>query len=121
MNKKDINKQVALNWIKAFNEHDLEQLLALYAEDAAHFSPKLKIRQPETKGWIKGKPALRNWWADAFNRLPLLQYQLENLIINDQQILMEYLRKVNTEPDMMVAEILEIEGNLIAKSRVYHG
>ena len=121
MNKKNLNKQIALNWINAFNEHDLEKLLSLYSEDAVHFSPKLKIRQPETNGWIKGKPALRAWWADAFSRLPSLHYELQNLIINDEQILMEYQRKVAAEQDMMVAEILEISNALIVRSRVYHG
>ena len=121
MNKIEQNKQIALNWIDAFNEHDLEKLLNLYAGDAIHFSPKLKLREPQTNGWIKGKPLLRSWWADAFTRLPLLQYQLQNLIIDEGQILMEYLRKVPGEPDMMVAEILEIGDGLIVRSRVYHG
>ncbi|MEO8770136.1 MAG: nuclear transport factor 2 family protein [Ferruginibacter sp.] len=121
MNKIELNKQIALNWIAAFNEHDLEKLLKLYAEDAIHLSPKLKIREPQTNGWIKGKSSLRSWWTDAFNRLPLLHYQLQNLIINDEQILMEYLRKVPGEADMMVAEILEIGSGVIVKSRVYHG
>ena len=121
MSKTAYNKQIALNWISAFNEHDLEKLLALYSEDAIHFSPKLKLRQPETNGWVKGKSTLKDWWADAFSRLPSLHYQLQNLIINDEQVLMEYKRKVDAEPDMMVAEILEINNNLIVRSRVYHG
>ncbi|MEO7523913.1 MAG: nuclear transport factor 2 family protein [Ferruginibacter sp.] len=116
-----MNKKVALNWIDAFNEHDLEKLLSLYAEDAIHFSPKLKLRSPETNGWIKGKPALRSWWADAFHRLPSLHYELKNLIVNNDQLLMEYQRKVKGEPDMMIAEVLEIRQGVIIKSRVYHG
>ena len=115
------NKEIALKWINAFNEHDIEKLLKLYAEDAIHLSPKLKIREHQTNGLIKGKSLLRSWWADAFARLPLLQYQLQNLIITDEQVLMEYLRKVPGDEDMMVAEILEIEGGVIVRSRVYHG
>ncbi|MFT3912318.1 MAG: nuclear transport factor 2 family protein [Ferruginibacter sp.] len=121
MNKIELNKQIALNWIDSFNEHDLEKLLNLYNDNAIHFSPKLKIRQPETNGWINGKDSLRSWWADAFDRLPSLQYHLKNLIVNDEQLLMEYQRKVTGEPDMMVAEILEINNGVIVKSRVYHG
>ena len=117
----EVNKSIALTWIDAFNAHDLQSLLALYAEDAIHFSPKLKMRDPSTNGWLKGKQSLQKWWADAFNRLPLLQYELKNTIINDKQILLEYLRKVPDEPDIMVAEILEIEAGLITASRVYHG
>lgn len=115
-----LNKQIAIKWIKAFNDHDLEKLLMLYSKDAIHFSPKLKIKHPETEGWIMGKAALGKWWSEAFHRLPSLHYQLENLIISDEQILMEYLRKTDGEPDMMIAEILEISNNKIVKSRVYH-
>ncbi|MEP7165404.1 MAG: nuclear transport factor 2 family protein [Ferruginibacter sp.] len=121
MNPSVRNKQIALTWISAFNEHDLEKLLGLYSDDAVHLSPKLKIRNPETKGLISGKPALMQWWADAFDRLPSLRYKLQNLVINEDQVLMEYLRQVNNEPDMMVAEILEIKDDLIVRSRVYHG
>ena len=121
MTKTGSNKQVALDWIDAFNEHDLEKLLDLYAADAVHYSPKLKIRQPETNGRISGRQALKEWWADAFTRLPSLRYELENLVADDQQAVMEYLRKVNGEPDMRVAEVLEIENGLIIRSRVYHG
>ena len=115
------NKQIAINWIGSFNEGKTENLLKLYDENAIHFSPKLKIRQPETKGWIRGKEELGRWWEDAFERLPTLRYELKNLIINEDQVLMEYLRKVTGEEDMMVAEILEISNNLIIRSRVYHG
>lgn len=121
MNQVMANKQIALSWIKAFNDHHLENLLSLYDEDAVHFSPKLKIRHPETGGFIRGKAALRSWWADAFNRIPSLHYQLKNLIVNEEQLIMEYLRKADGENDMMVAEILEIKNQLIIKSRVYHG
>ncbi len=121
MKQTEHNKQIALAWISAFNEHDLKKLLDLYAEAAIHYSPKLKLKQPETEGWIMGKPALEKWWGKAFEIIPTLHYQLQNLIVNDDQILMEYLRTAAGDPDMMVAEILEIENNLIVKSRVYHG
>ena len=42
------NKTIARAWFAAFNAHDLEALLALYAEDAEHYSPKLRIRRPGT-------------------------------------------------------------------------
>jgi hypothetical protein len=48
------NEMTATRWFAAFNEHDLEKLLALYDDHARHFSPKLKIRQPATNGYIVG-------------------------------------------------------------------
>ena len=113
-------QQIAHAWFDAFNMHDIEMLLALYAEDAAHYSPKLKIRQPETNGLIKGKAALRAWWTDAFIRLPQLHYKLLQLTGNDKQVFMEYMRQTPGEEDMQVGEVLVIENERIIASRVYH-
>lgn len=115
------NREIANQWFAAFNAHDLEKLLSLYHPNARHFSPKLKIRQPETNGFIEGKEALRAWWKDSFDRLPSLQYLPQKFTTDEQQVFMEYLRKVDGEADLNVGEVLEIQDGLILFSRVYHG
>lgn len=115
------NKSIALQWFAAFNAHDLEALLALYADDAEHFSPKLKLRHPETHGLITGKEALRSWWRDAFERLPNLNYEVVKLTADEEQVFMEYIRHVSGEEDLRVGEVLEVRDGLIVASRVYHG
>jgi ketosteroid isomerase-like protein len=114
-------KSIALKWFEAFNKHDLEMLLALYDEHAEHFSPKLKINRPETLGLIKGKAALRSWWADSFERLPTLQYEVWNLVADEQTVFMEYIRHVAGESDLRVGEVLVVKDGRIVASRVYHG
>lgn len=114
-------KEVARAWFDAFNRHDLEALLDLYAPDAGHFSPKLLARRPETKGWTHGKAALRDWWKDAFDRLPSLRYEPVNLIADAHGIFMEYIRHVEGEADLRVGEVLEVRDGKITASRVYHG
>ena len=119
--KSQAMESIALKWFEAFNTHDLEKLLSLYHNEAKHFSPKLKIRKPETKGLVIGKTALREWWQDAFDRLPTLHYSVTSLTANSERVFMEYIRKVNNEEDMLVAEVLEVKEELIVASRVYHG
>lgn len=114
------NLTIAHTWFEAFNTKDLEKLLSLYHEDAEHYSPKLKIRQPETSGLIRGKEALRSWWQDAFDRLPSLHYEVLTLTANGDRVFMEYLRKVKDEEDLRVGEVLEIRDKRIVASRVYH-
>jgi hypothetical protein len=116
-----IIESVSLKWFEAFNTHDLEKLISLYHNDASHFSPKLKIRKPDTNGLVIGKNALRDWWQDAFDRLPTLHYSVTTLTANNERVFMEYVRKVADEPDMLVAEVLEVKDGLIIASRVYHG
>ncbi len=115
------NVAIAHSWFAAFNAHDLEALLALYADDAQHYSPKLKVRQPVTKGVIAGKPSLRAWWRDAFDRLPSLRYDVVRLTVDEGQVFMEYIRHVSDEEELRVGEVLEIRDGLIVASRVYHG
>lgn len=114
-------QSIAFKWFDAFNNHNLEQLLSLYDDEAAHFSPKLKIRQPETQGLVIGKEALRAWWQDAFDRLPTLHYKVTSLTANADRVFMEYVRTVENEEDMLVAEVLVVKENKIMASRVYHG
>ena len=114
-------QQIAIKWFDAFNTKNLEKLLELYDDEAQHFSPKLKIRQPETNGLIIGKEAMRVWWQDAFDRLPTLHYKVTSLTANTDRVFMEYIRQVAGEEDMLVAEVLEIKDGKIVFSRVYHG
>jgi len=114
------NITIANKWFDAFNAHNLENLLALYDDNAQHYSPKLKIRQPETNGLIKGKEALRIWWRDSFERLPSLKYMPTRFIADDKSIFMEYTRQVKGEDNMTVGEVLEISNGCIIASRVYH-
>ena len=115
------NTVIAQRWFAAFNAHDLEALLALYSDDAEHFSPKLKLRHPATGGRVRGKNALRTWWREAFDRLPSLHYEVTALTADDRQVFMEYIRHVAGEEDLSVGEMLVISDGMIVASRVYHG
>ncbi|NBU82170.1 MAG: nuclear transport factor 2 family protein [Flavobacteriaceae bacterium] len=115
------NLSIAMLWFESFNAHNLEKLLSLYDDEAQHFSPKLKIRHPETNGLVTGKEALRTWWKDSFDRLPSLHYKVTSLTSNTDRVFMEYIRMVENEENMSVAEVLEIKEGRIVFSRVYHG
>lgn len=114
-------QSIAFKWFETFNNKELEKLLSLYDDDAEHFSPKLKIHKPETNGLVKGKQALREWWQDAFERLPSLNYKVKSLTANGDRVFMEYIRTVDGEDEMLIAEVLDIREDKIVASRVYHG
>lgn len=117
----ELLQSIAFRWFEAFNNKQLDKLLSLYELDAEHYSPKLKIRKPETNGLIVGVEAMRIWWQDAFDKLPSLKYELKTLTANSDRVFMEYIRKVEGEQEMLVAEVLECKEGKIIKSRVYHG
>ena len=117
----DANRAIAERWLDCFARRDLDRLLALYADDAIHTSPKIRVRHPDTGGVLRGKPAMRAWWQDAFDRLPTMRYEPTAFTADDRRVVMEYVRHVDGEPDMPVAEVLEIESGRIIASRVFHG
>ena len=111
---------IATQWFDAFNKQDLDALLSLYDNQAEHYSPKLKVRLPDTLGLIKGKKALRSWWGDAFERLPSLKYEVIRLTPYENRVFMEYIRHVDNEEDLYVGEMLEVRDRLIIASAVFH-
>ncbi len=115
-----VTHQIALDWIDAFNAKDLDRLVGLYAENAKHFTPKLKVRQPETGGFIQGRDALRQWWQGAYDRLPTLFYKLLTVTASAERVFIEYVREVEGEEDLIVAEVFDVEHGEIVFSRVYH-
>jgi len=108
-------------WLDAFNAHDVELLVALYADDCTHTSPKIRALHPETGGKLVGKAALRTWWTDAIKRLPGLRYELVRLTANDERVVLEYLRHAPNEAPMPVAEAFDVRDGRIVASRVFHG
>lgn len=114
-------QSIAFRWVENFNNKELEKLLSLYDDEAVHFDPKLKIYKPDSNGFITGKGALREWWQDAFERLPSLNYKVKSVTANADRVFMEYTRTVVGEEDLLVAEVLDIRENKIIASRVYQG
>ena len=115
------NLEIARAWLRAFNAYDVEALVALYAEDCTHTSPKIRALHPETGGKLVGKEALAKWWRDAIARLKGLRYEETALTANDERVFIEYLRHAPNEPPMPVAEAFDIRDGRIQASRVFHG
>ncbi|HQV01128.1 MAG: nuclear transport factor 2 family protein [Bacteroidia bacterium] len=113
--------EIAKQWFNAFNTKNTELLLSLYDDNAQHFSPKLLIARPETKGLVTGKAAMRDWWQQAFDTIKGLNYELLTLVTNEQHIFFEYIRHADDVADLRVGELLEIRNGLIVSSRVFHG
>jgi ketosteroid isomerase-like protein len=112
---------IAERWLLCFEKRELDGLLALYADDATHTSPKIRARHPETGGVLRGKAAMRAWWQDAFDHLPSMRYEARSITADGRRVFMEYVRTVDGEPDLPVAEVLDVAGGKIIASRVFHG
>jgi ketosteroid isomerase-like protein len=112
---------IARAWLDAFNAHDVDALVALYAEEATHTSPKIRALHPTTGGKLLGKAALAAWWRDANARLPGLRYEATAIVADEAHAIIEYVRHAPGESPMPVAEAFDVRGGTIVASRVYHG
>jgi hypothetical protein len=66
----------AREWIDAFNAHDLDRILAHYSDDVRLYSPRVKQVMGDPSGCVRGKGALRDYFAAGLARTPELRFSL---------------------------------------------
>ena len=66
----------AEEWVAAWNARDLERVLRHYGDDVEFISPTAAVVVPSSGGVIKGKHALREYWAAALPKNPALHFEL---------------------------------------------
>ena len=66
----------AEEWIAAWNSHDLDRILAHYADDLEISSPLIVERMNEPSGTLRGKAAVRPYWAKGLEAKPPLRFEL---------------------------------------------
>lgn len=77
-------------WIAAWNSHDLNRILALYAEDAEMASPKIAAYGMSSNGTLKGKTKLRKYWSEALAKQPLLRFRLNRVFASPDSLALLY-------------------------------
>jgi ketosteroid isomerase-like protein len=115
------NLRIAREWARAFNAQDVDGIIALYADDATHTSPKIRALHPETGGKLVGKAAIERWWRTAIGRTPGLRYVESAITANDERVILEYTRHADGDAPMLVAEAFDVRDGRVVASRVFHG
>ena len=78
------------DWIAAWNSHDLERVLALYAEDSEMTSDKIQALGFDASGTVRGKERLRAYWGTALQRLPNLHFELIDVYVSPDSLVVFY-------------------------------
>lgn len=94
-------------WVRAWNAHDVEAVLAHFHEDVLFTSPVAAQMFPETAGVIRGKPALRRYWTQALERLTDLHFVVEAVSRGIDTIVITY----RNQNDGLVNEVLRFDGD----------
>ena len=68
--------EFAKEWIDAWNSHDLDRILSHYVDDFEMSSPLIIERKKDPSGVLRGKLAIRDYWAIGLAAIPPLQFEL---------------------------------------------
>jgi uncharacterized protein (TIGR02246 family) len=77
-------------WISAWNSHDLERVLAMYAEDSEMTSDRIPALGFDASGTLRGKDRIRAYWGMALQRLPNLHFDLIDIYVSPDSIVVFY-------------------------------
>ena len=94
-------------WIAAWNSRDLERVLALYAEDSEMTSDRIPFLGFDASGTLHGKPRLREYWGLALQRLPNLHFDLIDLYVSPDSLVVFY----QNERGQKICEYLRVDAD----------
>ena len=102
------------DWIAAWNSHDLERVLALYAEDSEMTSDRIPAMGFDPSGTLRGKDNIRTYWAKALALIPNLHFELIDTYVSPDSIVVFY----QNERGARICEYLRLnaEGKIVQGS-----
>jgi hypothetical protein len=96
-------------WVRAWNAHDVEAVLAHFRDDVVFTSPVAARLLPETAGVVRGKAAVRAYWTTALELLPDLHFDLIGVYQGESLVVINY----RNERGHLVNEVLMFDGDLV--------
>ena len=66
----------ATEWVAAWNRHDVDAVLAHYADDFTMTTPMIQKLLGVPTGTLQGKKAVGDYWRAALVKIPDLQFSI---------------------------------------------
>lgn len=96
------------SWVTAWNAHDLDAVLAHFAENVTFRSP-IAAQLLGGDGIIQGKAALRAYWAEGLRRIPDLRFEVLGSYVGVGCLVINY----RNQRGGLVSEVLIFDGPLV--------
>ncbi|MBJ6110326.1 nuclear transport factor 2 family protein [Hymenobacter sp. BT523] len=94
----------AHDWVDSWNAHDLDRIMAHYADELDFRSPLIQQLGADASGTLHTKAALRAYFATGLARYPDLRFDLQQVLPGVQSVVLCY-RSINDWP---AAEYMEL-------------
>jgi ketosteroid isomerase-like protein len=104
-------EEFAASWAKAWNAHDVEQVLSHFAEDAVFSSPVAAQLIDGSDGVLRGKAALRDYWAQGLRLIPDLHFTVLDVYVGVSAVVISY----RNQKGARVSEVLIFDGPLVVQ------
>ena len=101
----------AEDWLTAWNRHDVEAVLAHFHDDVVFSSPVAARVVPDSKGVVRGKAALREYWNAALKTMPDLHFDIVGIYQGESVLVVNY----RNQSGALVNEVLEFDGGLVRR------
>jgi len=111
---------LAGRWLAAWNAHDVDRIIALYAPHARHTSERVRAVLGSADNCVVGRAAIADYFRRGLARRPALRFEPVSVSTGPRTLAIEY-RAVDLDPPQSVIEMLELDtAGLIEHARVYH-
>ncbi|MFE6976759.1 nuclear transport factor 2 family protein [Streptomyces sp. NPDC057682] len=99
----------AATWQDDWNSHDLERILAHYHEDVTFSSPMIAQFTGDSSGTVRGKAALRAYWARGLELIPDLEFEVMDVRVGVDTVVIDYRNQIGGR----VYEVLTFRDGLV--------
>ncbi|MBN3452517.1 nuclear transport factor 2 family protein [Mycolicibacterium sp.] len=96
-------------WVRAWNAHDVEAVLAHFHDDVVFSSPVAARVLPDSDGVVQGKAALRDYWSTALAGMPDLRFEIVDVYRGQSTLVINY----RNQRGGLVNEVLIFDGDLV--------
>lgn len=83
-------RNLASHWIRAWNAHDLDEIMSHYAEDVVLVSPVAAGILRDPSGAVTGKEALRAYFKMGLDVYPNLKFDLIEVLWGVSSVILYY-------------------------------
>jgi hypothetical protein len=98
-------------WLAAWNGHDVDAVLAHFADDVTFRSPVAARIVEGSDGIIRGKAALRAYWSEGVRLIPDLHFELVGTYVGIDTLVINY----RNQNGGLVNEVLVFDGPLVVE------
>ena len=113
----DFAQSFAREWVKAWNDHDLEAILSHYAEDVVFHSPRVRMVTGREVDSVFGKAELRAYWGKALEQARDLYFEMDQVLVGSDALTILY----TNQRQQNVAEtfVFGVDGKVVQSIATY--